>query len=185
MDAKGNVIHQQRERSVAGFRAAAAALPVIADLKKRIEAGEKGLDYEYLMARWDLGQVEYEEIKKVAAGLKKLTKEQRAKLAVVLVDAEVDYLGNSTRVRDQEAREAATRAAGPRLKEIMKSGHKLDENRTGMCWSVLMSYAELESDVELFAEGVAWYKKQYADEPRAARFLKSLDERLAEMKDEG
>lgn len=185
MDAEGNVIHQQRERSVSGFRSAAAALPVVDDLEKRIAAGEKGLEYEYLMARWGLGRVEYEEIKEVAAKLEDLTDEQEAKLAAVLIDAEVDHLIGTTRVRDKEEREEATRAAAPRLIEIVGSDHPLSESREGMVWSVLMGHAESEGDVELFTSAAAWYRKKYADDPRAARFLGSLDERLEKLKEKG
>lgn len=185
MDAEGNVVHKQRERSVSGFRSAAAALPVIADLEKRIAAGEEGLDYEYLMARWGLGRVEYEEIKEVAAKLEDLNEEQETRLAAVLIDAEVDHLIGTTRVRDVEARNEATRAAAPRLIEIVASDHPLSESREGMVWNVLLSHAETEGDVELFTRAAAWYKKRYADDPRAARFLGTLDERLEKLKEKG
>lgn len=182
MDAEGNVIHQQRARTVAAFQASAAALPVLKDLEKRIAAGEKGLDYDLLMARWDLGQVGYEEIKEIAEGLEDLTEEQQARLAAVMVDAEVDHLVGTTRVRDEAQREAALRRAGPRLKEILTSDHPLSEDRQGTAWSTMLAYAELEGDADLFAKAVAWHRAAYADEPRAERFLASLEARLEKLR---
>lgn len=185
MDAEGNVIHKQGARSVEGFNAALVALPKLADLEKRVAAGEKGLEFELLSAKWDLGQASYEDVVAVSKTAKGLDDKQKATLASMLVNSEVDHLAKGFRNRDQEQREAAVRKAAPRFKEILKSGAELDENRQGTIWNGLMMYAEMEGDADLFAKAVDYFKKMYADEPRAARYLESLDSRLEEMRKAG
>ncbi len=183
MDAEGNIIHKQGARSVEAFTASMHALPKLADLEERIAAGEKGLDYEYLLAKWDLGQASYEDVVKACDTIEGLNDKQKATLAAMRIDAEVDHLSKSMRVRDEEERNAAVKKAGPRFKEILKSGHELSEMRQNVVWNGLMTYAELENDAELFAKAVDFFKKLYADEPRAARYLESLDGRLEALRE--
>lgn len=183
MDAEGNVIHKQGDRSVEGFTASMVALPKLADLEKRIAAGEKGLEYDYLLAKWDLGQASYDDVVKACDTIKGLNKKQKATLAAMRIDAEIDHLASSLYVRDPAQREAALKKAAPRFKAILKSDHVLNDSRKGTVWNGLMSYAEMENDIELYAKAVEFFKKMYADEPRAERYLKGLDEKLAKMRE--
>jgi hypothetical protein len=56
MDAEGNVLAKQGERSVEGFRKTHKAVANFQDLQARIKKGEKGLEFALFVAEWDLSR---------------------------------------------------------------------------------------------------------------------------------
>ncbi|RMH04851.1 MAG: hypothetical protein D6702_02080 [Planctomycetota bacterium] len=180
MDADGNTLAVQSERTVAGFERTLAELTRLLDLEKRVAAGEKGLENGLFLARFRLGRISYAEAREQAGRLKDLTAEQKRELAALLLDGEVQEIISGAG-RDPEK----IAAAGRRLKELLAEGRMPSEKIRPMMWSFLLRYADQEGDADLYARALAWYQEQYGDEPRAESFLKRLQERLKELRAAG
>ena len=183
MDVDGKVLAQPSGRSVEAFDETLGNLSAWMELKGRVAAGEEGLKYKLFVTEWDLGMLTWEDVKAKGDALGKLDDKQKAKVAGIRLDAEILALAKSMNTR--EGRDEAVRKAGGRFHEMMKAGHQPSERAQAAFWNGLMSFAELEQDVKLFAKCVDHFKEMYKDEPRAARYLENLDKKLAEMKGAG
>lgn len=172
LDAEGNILAQQGDRSVAGFEATLASLQRWRDLKQRADKGDKGVEVDLLLVELQLGKVKFADGKARAARIPMLTGEQKAQLDQLLLDAEVGELLEA----DDEG------AAKTRLAEIAASGRQPSkEHRTGF-WYALSQHAEAQKDLALFEKAYEGLKAELADEPRAAKFLEDLGKKLEEMK---
>lgn len=178
LDAEGTKLTQPGGRDVASFASTATALSELADLKKRIEKGEKGLDGKLLAAELALGSVDYPAAKERLAKIKKLDDATKAKIATLMVDAEVTHLLTSAG-RDPEK----VAAAQERLVAMLKEGKIPTGSSAGQFWNGVRQWSDANNDVATYEQAVNWFKTLYADEPRAKTYLEGLDKRLAEMKE--
>lgn len=184
MDAEGEVIHTQGDRSVEGFEKSLVALAKLKELEAKVAAGDKAAAWELLIAKWDLGMLEREDVETAKASMKELNDKQKAKLAWMLVELEVNELSAATRVRDAEQRKVALEKAAKRFQEILASKHELGKDTAPTLWSTLMQWADENQNAEMFGKAVAFFEEHYKDEPRAERWLTGLRERLAELEKE-
>lgn len=125
MDADGNVVAKQGERTVAGFRSTLDALTRYQDLKERMAKGEKGLEFPIFVAEWDLGMLDFEKAKGRAEAMGKLTDEQKVQAKQIVQDAEVLDLAGKARS------EEAANAAGQRFHEMLEKGYRLARRLSG------------------------------------------------------
>lgn len=178
LDAEGTKLTQPSGRDVASFASTATALSELADLKKRIEKGEKGLEGKLLAAELALGSVDYPAAKERLAKIKKLDDATKAKIAKLMIDAEVGHLFSNAG-RDPEK----LAAIQERLVAMAKEG-KVPTGRTArQFWSSLMQWAEKNQDVAVYEKAVNWFKSQFGDDSRYADYFATLDQKLAEMKE--
>lgn len=178
LDADGKKLTEPGGRDVASFAATGKSLAELSDLKTRIEKGEKGLEGKLLAAELALGSVDYPAAKERLAKIKKLDKATKAKIAKLMIDAEVTHLFASVG-RDREK----AMAAGERCVAMLKEGRVPEGRAAGQFWNGVMQWADSKQDAEIFEKAVNWAKAQYADEPRAKSYLENLDKKLAEMKE--
>jgi len=175
MDAEGEILAVQGDRSVDGFRNTYNSVQAYADLQARVAAGEKGLGVEMMVAEWDLGKLKWEDAKKRADGFDKLTAKQKKVVGQIVLDAEVVERAKST--RDEEK----AKAVYARFKELADKGYMPGEKAEGAFWRTILNGADQAEDVKLYGAAVAWMTKTYGDNPRAKDYLQGLADRLAEM----
>jgi hypothetical protein len=178
MDAEGKKLTEPGGRDVASFASTAKSLSELSELKTRIEKGEKGLDGKLLAAELALGSVDYPAAKERLAKIKKLDNATKAKIAKLMVDAEVTHLFASAG-RDPEK----TAAARERVVAMLKEGKIPAGRSAGQFWNSIMQWAEKNNDAATYEKAVNWAKAKYGDEPRAKSYLENLDKKLAEMKE--
>lgn len=178
MDADGKKLTEPGGRDVASFASTAKSLSELSELKARIEKGEKGLDGKLLAAELALGSVDFPAAKERLAKIKKLDDATKAKIATLMVDAEVTHLFASA---GRDAEKVA--AARERVVAMLKEGKVPAGRSAGQFWNAVMQWADANQDAATFEKAVNWAKKQYGDEPRAKSYLENLDKKLAEMKE--
>jgi hypothetical protein len=176
MDAEGNVIARQSERTVEGFHKTLDAVKKFMGLKERVAQGEKNLEFPLLAAEWELGTLEWEPLKQRIAALPKLTKEQQAQADQMLLDAEVLHV--SSTVRDA----AAMAAAGTRFQEMMTAGYAPGPRAEMTFWSLLLRWADEKGDLATYEKAAAYMKNRFSKDPNMAEAVKALDARLAELR---
>lgn len=176
MDAEGNVLARQSDRTVAGFRTTLAAVHKFTALKERVAKGEKNLGFALLAAEWELGTLEWEPLKERISALGKLSKEDQAKADQMLLDAEVLHL--SSTVRNAEA----LQAAGERLNAMMAAGYAPGPRAELNFWSILLRWADEREDLAAYERAAAFMKARFGQDPNMAEAVKSLDERIAELR---
>lgn len=181
MDAKGEVIAKPQGRSVEVFEKTLVALGQRADLQKRIEAGEEGLEAELLFAEKSLGAVTPGEFAKRAAACEGLTAEQQAQVDEILLNDKVTTLANGGRRGGPGLETAATEF----LKMLDAGTLPSKELRyMGAFWMTLSTWALKNGDAALarrVAEGIrknisdnAYYTKQAATLEETAGKLENL-----------
>lgn len=177
LDADGKKLTEPNGRDVATFASTGKSLGELAELKRRIEKGEKGLDGKLLAAELSLGSVDFPTAKARLAKIKKLDDATQATIAKLMIDAEIMHLVSDAG-RDQEK----MKAAGARMAEMLKAGKVPGPRAEATFWSGIMRYADQTGDAALFEKAYNWAKNKYADEPRAKSYLENLAKRLDEMK---
>ena len=159
LDAEGNVLAQPQGRTVAVFESTLKALNDYLALKKRLDAGEEGLEYPLFVAEWDLGKMDYEEAQVRAKKLGKLTEEQQARVASILIDGEVLSLPRT--FRNEETKKASV----ARVLELHADKYQPSERAAGAWYASLRATAEATEDADLLDEVIAWYQEKYGDNP--------------------
>ena len=87
MDAEGNILAKPQSRSVTAFESTRTALIEHADLVKRIEGGEKGLDATLLLCEYALGKVDSAAFKTRSESLADVSDEQKTAIAQINTDS--------------------------------------------------------------------------------------------------
>lgn len=177
LDADGKKLTEPNGRDVATFAATGKSLADLAELKRRVEKGEKGLEGKLLAAELTLGSVDFPTAKARLAKIKKLDDATKATIAKLMVDAEILHVfAEAGRDADKQ------KAARARMAEMLKAGQMPGTRAESRFWSSIMQYADETGDAALFEKAYKWAKEKYADEPRAANYLANLEKKLEEMK---
>jgi len=176
MDADGNVLAKPSGRSVKDFESTLAALGVHADLEKRIEAGETGLDTLLLLAEHDLGKVDGATFKTRSEALTDATDEQKKRIAQIIIDSEILKIAGQTR---------RSGIAGPakQLLAMMEAGKmpSAGPRVAPRFWSVIHSYAMAERDPELARKAADGMKAALADDKQAASYIERFDDQATKL----
>ena len=182
LDADGKKLTEPNGRDVAAFAATGKSLADLAELKRRIEKGEKGLDGKLLVAELTLGSIDFPTAKARLAKIKAKTLDgsTQEKIAELMVDAEILHVFAEAG-RDAEKQKAAR----ARMAEMLKAGQMPGPRAESRFWSSIMQYADDNGDAALFEKAYNWAKNKYADEPRAKNYLENLANKLEEMKAAG
>lgn len=179
MDADGDVLAQQGDRTVEGFQKTYDALQSYLKAKATVEGGDAKAKADLFLASLELGKLSADEARKQMADLS-LSKEQKTKAEQSISDLEVMEAARSMRSPDQQAE------AGKKFAAMLKQGYQPgSKNVAGTFWSAIMTYAEQENDAKLFAKALAVLQKEFGDQPSAKRFLDAAKERLEKLKKAG
>lgn len=176
MNAEGDVIAQQRDRSVAGFTKTLTALTTLASLEKKAAAGDRDAAVELFIAQLDLGKHKVADAKARLKELGELSPEQRARVNEPLTNLEVQELMSSARSAD------AQKAVREQLLAMRKEGRVPTGMYATSFWSQLLMKAEADKDIPLAEDAATHLKELMKSRPGAERMLKQLDERLAKLK---
>ncbi|MDA1259264.1 MAG: hypothetical protein O3A20_01435, partial [Planctomycetota bacterium] len=172
MDAEGNLIAKQSDRSVKGFQTTLVAVTNFQDLQSRVKKGEKGLDFTLFVAEWDLGMLDYDKAKARVEGMGKLKDEQRVQAKQIVQDAEVLQLASAARSDE------AADSAGRRFHEMLEAGYRPGERAARSFWGLLARWADVNEKISSLEQAVEWMSKFYADEPRMAEYIGKMRERV-------
>ncbi len=144
MDAEGNVVVKQGQRSVAAFESTRQGLQRLFDLRAEVAKGGKGkagLEKKLLFAEIELQMLSPDEAKKRADKLT-LDKDEAARLDQYLVGAEVRDL--RARSRQLGVDEVASKIAA-----MAKAGKKPGSDEAPYFWQMALTHAAKTGDGDL------------------------------------
>lgn len=179
LDAEGNVLATQGDRSVAGFRKTQAAIGAYDALSKKLAAGDKAVAADLLLAGIDLGKVKFEEAKATAGGLGKLNAETQKKVDVALLNLEVADAMST--VRSQEA----AIEAGKKFATMLDAGRVPEGNAARNFFMMILQAKEAEKDAAGYEKALNSLKKAFGDDQRMKRAIEQADAKLKQLKGEG
>ncbi|MHC4379959.1 MAG: hypothetical protein ACYSU1_02575 [Planctomycetota bacterium] len=178
MDAEGSVLGEPGGRDVAAFDETLGTLMELAELEKRIEAGEEGLEDDLFMAKLRMGAYSFEDAKANAAKFKELTAEEKKEVAQILVNLEIESIMSG--IDSQEAAEAATQT----FLAWLEKGKIPTGDALGNFWGMIMEHAEAKKDVKLFTKALKGLEEEYGHIEQAKSFFDAKKAVLKEMKAE-
>lgn len=142
MDAEGNVLVKQGERSVKGFRATLARLEHLAELKAKLQKGGGAeLERDVFLAELELQSLRADEIKQRMEKMH-LDKADLARVDAFLVDAEIRDL----RARSRELGQAAVTEA---IAAMAKAGREPTADGASMFWQTTLVWCSKNGEGEL------------------------------------
>lgn len=176
MDADGNVIAKQGERTVDGFQKTHAKVKALMDLRQTVARGsDEKLQKKLLMAELDLNLLSADEIKQRVAAIKNLTNEERATVDRKLVDAEVRDL-------QQKSRELGMEKVAEAVADIAKAGRRPSDDVAVQFWVLTLRHAENTTDGKLGEEAFGHLEKLAENDRRYARSLDAWRKMLDKAK---
>lgn len=177
MDADGNVIAKQGERSVDGFVKSQKAVAVVTDLKALAARGgaDEKVQKKLLLAEIDLGQLDADAIKERAAAIKNWTDDEKAKVDQSLTDAEVRAIAG-------QIRQLGPDKAAEQVAAIAKAGRRPSADQAPMFWQLTLTHAANTVDGELGQQAYDELMKAAGDNPRYARAKESWQKLLDKAK---
>ncbi len=176
MDAEGDVLTKQGDRSVAGFHKTLGSLNDVIKLEKLAKKGDKSVVTPLFIAKVKLARYNFAE---AAAKRKKLpseSKAQKKQIDKLFIGLEVDAILSKIDRRRPDTREAAAK----KLLAMHKAG-RIPEGH-GMFWSHLMSHAFKNENIALAEEAFAGVKKAFGESIRQA-WVDRTQERLDDLKE--
>lgn len=177
MDADGNTLTTQGDRSVKGFEATLVKVQHLLDLRQRVAGGDKAAAADLFLAELAMGAIGWEEANEKAKGFKDLSAAQKKELGQLLLDAEIKHL-----IADAGRDAEKIQKVGQRFVEMLAAGSIPSPAERGSFWSFLTSWASNNGDPATFEKALNGLKEVYADEPRAQSYLERLSKQLEEMK---
>lgn len=165
MDAEGNVLFKQGERSVEAFQKSQARGQALLDLRKQA-AGGGGAEVQkkLFLTELDLGLLSVEQIGQRAKTFT-LSKDEQAKVDGKLTDAEVAAVL-------AKARELGQDGVAKALLAILESGRQPSEEMGQRFWVVLLGHASSKKDAALADRAYGELERRVGKE---ARFQKALE----------
>ncbi len=180
LDSEGNVVTKQGGRAVADFETTGNKVRTFLDLKKKMDAGDTTVKVEFTLVSMDLAvdTVTLDDAKKKIADLGELTKEQKARADVILIDVEVYSILKSINRNNQQTR----LDAGKAFLEMKKAGRIPKADSTVQPFHIIMmDYFESQKDAAGYEEALKALEKFRAD-PNTKTFFAARDKKLAELK---
>lgn len=172
MDADGNVLIKQGDRSVAGFQKTLDQLSERAELAKKAKAGDAKAEKQLFLVDLGLGTLSAEEIQAKAKKLT-LSKEEQRQVDAALTDVEVSGIA-------AKSRQLGPDKANEQVAEIAKSGRRPSQAQAYRFWTMTLQYAAKEKDAKLGEQAYAELEKVIGDDKRYARVKPQLRKLLDE-----
>ena len=176
MDAEGNVLTAQRDRTVKGFEESLVKLASWTDLKKKADGGDKAAKAELVVVELEMGKLEVDAAKEALKDLPALKKDLQARFDVALIGAEVGSVMKGVRTPEKAAE------AGRKFTEMLKAGRAPKGDVSLQFYSAIMQAAETDGDAPLFETALKAMRAEHGDKANVKRFLEQGDKRLADLK---
>jgi len=171
MDADGNIVAKPTARSVISFESTRKALVDHADLVRRIETGEKGLDSKLLLCEHALGKVDAASFKQRSAALTDLSKEQTTAIAQINLDNH--FLALAKKSQRGNLDESASE-----ILALLDAGKTptAKSRADSSAWSTISRFAMKSRNAELAKRAANGLKAAYADNRNSDSYVKGLAE---------
>ncbi|MFO1077188.1 MAG: thioredoxin family protein [Planctomycetota bacterium] len=176
LDADGNVLTRQSERSVASFHRTLAKCEAYLALDKRSRAGEPGLATDLLIAHIAMGGLTLADAKERAAAAGKLDDAHAARLADALLSLEVTEAFAAVRSRDDAVE------VGKRFQKMWDEGRVPTGDAASLFFSLVMEAAAKAKDAAAYERALGQYEKVAPQGRNRERVLERLRARLEELK---
>ena len=144
MDAGGDVLTTQGDRSIEGFDKTLGALTDMMKLEKMAKAGDKSAATPLFIAKLKLARYNFEEAKAKRKKLPSESKSQRKKIDKLFIGLEADEIIQSINRRDPDSAEAAT----DKLLAMHKAGRIPEGRAAGTFWVRILGRAEKNEDAK-------------------------------------
>lgn len=174
LDADGNVIAKEKQRTVTGFRASAATIARMRELTPKAVT-EPAAAAELLAAQLQLGAIAFADAKPRAATMPELPPATHQHLAQALVDAEVDQLIT------QSHGKAATDAASERLLAMLAEQHIPSGDTARLFFSRVLFAAGERRDVAAYRAALSGLKQQIGADRRFTKTIEVYEQQLQQM----
>jgi len=177
LDADGEIITKQGDRSVAGFETTLASVNEYQALRRRVEGGEKGLDNHLFVTELSLGKLDFPTAKARYATLTGLSDAQHVQVKQLLVNGEVaEIMGSAGRTAEAQLEVGKTFAAMAAAERVPDDGSQYG------FWMMILGYAESANKADLYASALGRIKAYLGDDARYAKMYESFDKKLAELR---
>jgi hypothetical protein len=179
MDAEGNVIAKQGDRTVAGFQKTLDALATVAKLEAKEKAGDASVAADLLLARLQTGSVDITAAKQKRATLDKT---DAAKLKVIdqmLTNVEFATISRAP-MQSKEDSEARSRT----FAEMYKAGRIPDGQMTINFCNAVAAYAAGQKDVALLEQVLGTMRQAAGDKSPYKTLVERHEKALEKLKAE-
>lgn len=166
MDADGNVLIKQGDRTVSGFEKTLTRLGERQELAKKAKAGDAKAEKQLFLVDLGLGTLSAEDIQAKAKKLT-LSKQEQQQVDEALTDAEVAGIA-------AKARQLGPDKANEQVAEIAKSGRRPSEAQAYRFWAMTLQYAAKEKDAKLGEQAYAELEKAMGSDKRYDRMKPQL-----------
>jgi hypothetical protein len=174
MDAEGEVIHTQGDRSVAGFQRSFTALDVLAKIDEKAAADDPAAATKLFLAKLALDKFEFEAAVAERAKLTAVTDEEALEIEEMLTNLEVQH------VMKEAGRDRA--AAGKRFAAMYADGKVPTGFAARAFFSAIMAHAEAEGDADLFEQAMDAMKEALDHDPRYKRYYDEWAKTLEKLR---
>lgn len=176
MDAEGNVLAKQGDRSVAGFEKTRANLAAFPDLEAKFQKGDKAAGIDALIVGMELGRYTADDAAAMLPKLGKIPAEKQKKIDGMLANAEFEKLSTGVRTKEQAAE------AGRKLIEMEKAG-KIPTGRLALSfYSMMLETHEADKDAKAYEKTLEALKKLVEGERNAAKVIERYEATLEKLK---
>jgi hypothetical protein len=186
MDSTGKVLGSPSGRTVEKFREHMKLAKSYVELKAKADKGDAVAKVEFFILALHFGDYKTaEEAKTHLAGLKRVSKEQQAKIDGYLVGFEVQALMEPVRKAGsrQEAQELE-KSTGKKFAEMEKAGRIPAKNDDfGSFYVLILAHAEDTKNVPLFEKGLNALKERFGSDINQ-RFVSEKEATLERLKEE-
>ena len=174
LDADGNVLAKERQRTAGGFRSTAATIARMRTLAPEAAASNIAAA-ELLAAQLKLGAITIADAQQRAHSLSEVPAAARQHLEQALIDAEADALIT------QSPGKAATDAASERLLGML-ADHRIPTGETARLFFTRVLFAAGERhDAAAYRLALAGLKQQIGADRRFVRTIEAYDQHLVQM----
>jgi hypothetical protein len=179
MDAEGNVVAKQGERTVAGFQVRLAACKAYLELAAKHKAGDESVAADLLIARIELDQVDFAAAKQEAETLGRVDAAKQKKIDGLLLDLEVFSIVRSARAP------AAAKESGAKFLEMMKAGRVPTGPIARNFYAWILPVAEAAGDAASYEQALTGFKQFVGDNRAMQEAVELFEQRLAKLKGAG
>lgn len=168
MDANGDVLARQGDRTVAGFKKSQRALTVLSKHDKPGVSKDRLVTAAVYIARLELGKFDLAEATATARGLD-LDQKQKSIYDREITNLEVaDLYAKARKSRDYSA-------LGARFVKMKQAGKVATGSWSRSFWSQIMNHAQTRRDAKQYEEAYARYKAILGNDKRYQRLFERYD----------
>lgn len=179
MDADGNVLAKQGERSVEGFEKTLKTIKDFFALENKAAGGDQAAGVDALIAGLELGRYDAEKATEMMGKLGKIPADKKKVIDGMLVNLEVDAVVATVRTKEQAAE------AGKKLLAMEKEGRVPTGRSARTFYSLILEAHAAEKDAKAYEKTLDVLKELLKGERNAARMLKGYEDTLEKLKGDG